>query len=252
VGGSIVMLHGFVNAGAAACKFGGSRVRTSSVTSNGQHSSCLSPPGFAGFTTLELVDHLGGTVAPALDFVYVAAASVTAVSPSFAVSGTVLQLYGSSFAHGTATCSVGGGSGEATVVSSVLAVCEAPSAAGWQLLPVAYVASASFHDSSAGASTLPEVPSGAELMYATLPSLEAVRPRRGPARGGSATRVLGRGFANAPGLTCRFGAVPVTAQWISEAEVRCTAPAHTPDKVALQVSLNAGDWSAPLPFLYYC
>jgi hypothetical protein len=94
-------------------------------------------------------------------------------------------------------------------------------------------------------------PSAVELTYAVLPVFEALRPTRGPARGGTPSRVLGRGFASTPGLTCRFGAISVAAQWLSEAEIRCAAPAHAPSTVNVQVALSADDWTAPRSFMYY-
>jgi hypothetical protein len=195
-------------------------------------------------------------VAPSLEFLYAAPPFVASVSPSFATAGTVLQLFGTAFIPGAAVCRVGRVFGQATFVSSVLALCEAPSqslASPGQLLPVTYSDISARHNGSATmvGHALAELPSAAEFTFTWPPGFEALRPARGPARGGTPVRLHGHGFANAPGLICRFGGVSVAAQWVSEAEVRCLAPAHTPGTVAVQVSVNSDDWTAPQPFLYY-
>jgi hypothetical protein len=262
VGGGLVSLLGWSGGAPLSCVFGGGGIFSRSVSAFflPDAVACRAPPGPAGFTTVELFD---GTVSASssFEFAYFAPSVLKAVSPQFATAGSVLQLYGSAFAPGTpSVCRVGATFGHAAVISSVFSFCEMPPMPGavmGQLMAVEYVAaSASVLDAVAAndvalLQAFDAPPSAAELAYAVLPVFEALRPTRGPARGGTPARLLGRGFANTPGLKCRFGAVFVAAFWLSEAELRCAAPAHAPGTVNLQVALSADDWTAPHPFLYY-
>ena len=238
------------------CQFGASGPRTPVVSLPGGYASCLLPGILPGFTTLTLVDaRTGDWLAAPVEVGQSEPAMALAILPSVAVGGALLRLTGSGLSLALGIAAGGTAAPNGALVSSAIAIFEAPCVAAADVLAastrvsIAAASSRVFFDSSNLAPMNTTL--GPELMYVLLPVVSAVLPEKGPSRGGSIAKITGAGFSSAPDTGCLVGSIRVAAQWASDADVRCVLPAHAPGDVQLSVGVGAADWAAPLQYTYY-
>jgi hypothetical protein len=239
-----------------SCQFGayGPRTRVSSYP--GGYVSCMLPGLLPGFTTLTLADARNGDwlTAP-VEVGQAQPAMALAILPSVAVGGALLRLTGTGLSLDLGIAAGGTAAPTGTLVSSAVAIFEAPCVASAEMLAastrvsIAAASPRSLFDSSALAPVNTTL--GTELVYVPLPVVSAVLPEKGPSRGGSVVKITGAGFSSASDTGCLVGSIRVAAQWASDADVRCVIPARAPGDARLSVGVGAADWAAPLYFTYY-
>ena len=191
--------------------------------------SCVLPGHAVGFTTLGLVDASGVPVAGSqVEVSYVASPAVVSAQPSglWSVGGAPVVVTGSGFVPtASPACVFGGSAAGGVLVSSVLAVCEAPvSAPGASEVGVAGML-------GPGASF--EFWPGAGVVQSSAPSEGAVV-------GGTSVTVLGAGLPARGALECWFGSVRVSASWLSGGGVQCSSPAGASSGSVVPVLVGAG------------
>ena len=96
-------------------------------------------------------------------------------------------------------------------------------------------------------------PSTPSSTYVYLNPIEVshLSPANGPKMGGSIVAVHGSNFGLTREIRCRFGAIVVLANRISDSMVNCTAPSHDAGLVTVEVSQNGVDFSSSnVTFMY--
>ena len=96
-------------------------------------------------------------------------------------------------------------------------------------------------------------PSTLSSTYVYLNPIEVshLSPANGPKVGGTIVAVHGSNFGLTREIRCRFGAIVVLANRISDSMVNCTAPSHDAGLVTVEVSQNGVDFSSSnVTFMY--
>eukprot|EP00941_MAST-03F_sp_MAST-3F-sp1_P003443 g3443.t1 len=93
---------------------------------------------------------------------------------------------------------------------------------------------------------------GALYHYNELIKIEAIEPNKGPTSGGVFTRILGSGFVESSLLKCRFGNIEVDALYITQGEIICESPIHSPGYFNLEITNNGQDYTLnEMPYWFY-
>ena len=83
-------------------------------------------------------------------------------------------------------------------------------------------------------------------------SVSAVMPSTGPSDGNTPVHLEGSGFVNSLSLTCQFGFVIVSAQWLSPNRISCVAPPKPPGtELVVKASNNGFEFSSSFAIFMY-
>ena len=91
-----------------------------------------------------------------------------------------------------------------------------------------------------------------EYTYHAPARVSASCPTSGPVGGDTSIFVYGTRFQGGLSYLCRFGDASVNATYLSASRLACTSPASAAGELALEVSVDALNFTADaLPFSYY-
>jgi hypothetical protein len=234
-GGTQVTITGTNLNGATAVKFG-STAATSFTVISATQITATSPAGSAGTVDITVTTPYGTSAISSADqYTYVAAPTVTAVSPTSGTTagGTSVTITGTNF---TQLVSVSFGSVPAstiTVNSSTQITASAP-ASGPGLIDVTV---------TNGAGTSLTSTADQFTFTATAPSITSVSPNSGTTNGGTSVTIAGSGFTSASGVF--FGGTAATSFSVtSDTQITATSPAHAAGTVDIVVVTPLGGTSA--------
>ena len=247
-GGTVVTVVGahFVAQSDLACRFDGARSVGSTVVSSAVL-RCESPPRPVGPASLVV---LPMSRAP-LAFVFYSA-SVTGVTPASGPEsgGTTVEFAGSGFTDSPAlACRFGSTFPVAArFQTAFLLQCVSPAlypeAAATIQLPRATAVYVSMNMADGVSAPVP-------FEYQPGVRVRAVTPGSGIHLGQTPVFVIGAGFVNTTGLSCRFGVISVPATYLSYANLLCLAPAQAAGAVFLEVSNNGEDFTTDRSIFFY-
>ena len=197
VGGTTVIITGTGFTGATAVDFG-TDPGTGLIVTSDTSLTVISPPGFAGTVNVTVIAP-GGTslISPADQFTYVAAPTVSGVSPTSgpAAGGTLVTITGTGF---TGTMGVDFGTTPATDVTVVSdGVITAISPAGTGTVNVTVTTTGG---------TSAAVPAD---LFTYGPTVSSISPSNGPLGGGTVVTITGTGFLGVTAVD--FGTTPATS-----------------------------------------
>lgn len=95
---------------------------------------------------------------------------------------------------------------------------------------------------------------GVLFYYYHPPFIYNIDPRIGPVSGGTVVKITGSNFEDTGHVMCKFGAIFTKGEYISENELRCTAPpVENPGYVNLYVAIRPDEFSSGINtrYLYY-
>ncbi|MFA6037763.1 MAG: IPT/TIG domain-containing protein [Legionellales bacterium] len=233
-GGNSVVLTGTSFTGATVVKFG--TVNATSFTVNSATKiTAVAPAGTAGTVNIT-VTTVGGTSATsaANQYTYVAAPSVTGLSPSSGplTAGTSVVITGTNFINvsGVTAVKFGATNASSYVVNSatqITAVAPAHVAGVVQVIVKA-----------AGGASLSNPPSD-QYTYVAAPTVTVVAPNAGPLAGGNSVVLTGTNFTGATAV--KFGMVAATSFTVNSAtKITAVAPAGTAGTVNITVTTVGG------------
>ena len=217
---------------AVQCKIGSTPLSVGEVLDGGRV-ECVSPRVEAA-GTVELALVSGGMQSNSVSVRLLAQdqAELMTVQPGqCSVDGCNVQFTGEAFSDEHDTCRFGSRTSAATVLSSSMVQCAAPSAGSPGTVRVE-VTSASGELGST------------ELAFTYGPSarVEKVVPSRAQSSG-TVVQVIGDSFIPSAELACRFGEERVSATWESSTVVRCQVPSMPLGEVSVGVSNHAADFN---------
>jgi hypothetical protein len=229
-GGTTVTLTGTGLSGATAVTFGGTLATGFTVNSATQ----ITATAPAGTGTVDVrVTTAGGTSATSAadQFTYVAAPTVTSLSPTAGPTGggTTVTITGTGFAAAPATGAVRFGATTATYTIN----------SNTQITATSPAAAAGTYDVTVTTVGGTSATSAADqFTYVAAPTVTALSPNRGTALGGSVVTLTGTNFAGATAVS--FGATPATAFTVNgPTGITATAPAGT-GTVDVRVTTTGG------------
>jgi hypothetical protein len=236
-GGTALTVTGTNLTGATAVTVGGSGCTGVSVTSS-TSLTCTSPSGVPGAANV-VVTTPGGSGTGTGAFTYVAAPTITSISPTSGpvMGGTAVTITGTNLSNpsdvkiGGLTCTGYSAS------SSTSATCNT---AGGSLGPANVV-----YKTAGGTAT------GTGLYtFLAGPTISGVFPGAVPPTGGTRVTVVGSGFTGATGVT--IGGQACTALSVtSNTELSCTAPAGAAGSANVVVTAPGGTVTGTNMVLYY-
>lgn len=243
-GGNGITINGGNFQTNAAVSFGGSAA-TSVVVSSATTISATVPAHAAGRVTLS-VTNPDGQSASFDGYTYVAAPSITSISPTSApvTGGTQMTITGSGFAAG-ATVNIGGAAAAATVVSSTTITATVPAAAPTEQLAVPRDVVVTNPDG--------QIATLAGAFTYTLPALavSSIDPSGASPAGGVVVTIVGNGFTTAVATSVTFGGVAATnVTVLSATAIRVTAPPHAAGVVDVKVTVGANSVTVANGFTY--
>ena len=214
-GGTSVTITGASFARASAVSFGGAAATNFSVLGN-TLISAVAPAGAAGTVDVTVAGPGGTSATGASDhYTYIAAPTVTAVSPSqgSTTGGTSVTLSGANFTGATAVSFGGTAAASFTVNSATSISATSPSgAAGAVDVTVTTVGGTSATSSADG------------FTYLAMPTVTAVSPNSGSNSGGTNVTITGTNFTGATAVS--FGGTPATIVNVASAmSITATSPA---------------------------
>ena len=261
-GNRLLHVHGsgFVDEPQLSCVFvyeqSGREIFTPAAFISSEYVTCVAPPRntrVPSAATVEVSVNGRERSTSGRTLQYVPVPTVSSLHPAaiHVVAATRVTLTGEDFAeHVPMACLYGElGAAAATVVSSRELVCDPPSpqrSGGPPSSPLPLsIASLSPGEAASGLHGDMEIATGLSLRALPLPSVHRVEPLPGQAERGGRVRVLGSGFADLPGLACRFGDRTVPGVLGGANEVHCAAPRSVEDGlVPVRVTLNGVDFSS--------
>ena len=214
-GGTSVTITGTGFTGGTAVQFGGTAASSFSVDSSSQITA-ISP---AGTGTVDIrVTTPGGTstLLAADQFTYVAAPTVTSVSPNIGpvAGGTSVTITGTGFTGATAV-HFGGTVGSYTVNTDISMTATSPAGTGTVDVTV-----------TAPGGTSATSPAD-QFTYIPAPVVTLIAPSSGPAAGGTSVIITGTGFTGATAVD--FGGNPAGSITVnSDTSLAATSPAPGP------------------------
>lgn len=236
-GGATATITGtnFVN-GATSVTIGGTAATVLSVPS-GTSLTCTLPAHTAG-TASVLVTTAGGTNSANSLYTYIAAPTVTAISPVSGASagGTSVTITGTNFTSGSSVSIGGQPASSVSVVSSTSITCTTHS--GSAGLASVVVTSAG---GSNGANTL--------FTYLGPPTVSGISPSSGPITGGTSVTLTGTYFTGATGVSIG-GETATNVSVVSQTSLTCTLPAHAAGTASVLVTTPEGTNGANTLFTY--
>jgi len=231
-GGTTVTITGTNFSGTTAVTFGATAATGFTVNSATQITATA--PAHAAGTIDVRVTTVGGTSATSAadQFTYVAAPTVTSVSPTAgpAAGGTSVVITGTNLSGATAVTFGGTAATGFTVNSATQITATAPAGSpGTVDVRVTTVGGTSATSAAD------------QFTYVTAPTVTAISPTAGPAGGGTTVTITGTGFAAAPGTgAVRFGATTATYTINSNTQITATAPAGAAGTVDVTVTTVGG------------
>ncbi|MBH0024910.1 IPT/TIG domain-containing protein [Salinibacterium sp. SWN248] len=231
-GGTEVTITGTGFTGATGVTFDGDDGTSFTVVSDTEI-TVTTPAGTVGAAAV-VVEHPAGD-ANAGDFTYVAAPTVSAMSPDLGpiAGGTAVTITGSGFTGATGVTFDGDAGTSFTFVSDTEITVTSPAhAAG----AVAVVVEHAGGNAAAG-----------DFTYLANPSVSDLTPTSGPLAGGTEVTITGSGFTGATGVTFD-GDAGTSFTVVSDTKITVTSPAHAAGDAAVVVvhpiiNAAAGDFT---------
>ncbi|KAF1056971.1 MAG: hypothetical protein GAK34_00041 [Delftia tsuruhatensis] len=217
-GGTMVTITGTNFIGTTGVNFGASAA-TGFTVNSATSITATAPPG-TGTVDIRVSNSVGTSPAVAADqFTYVAAPSVTSISPTAGPTGggTTVTITGTGFstAPGTGAVRFGAATATYTVNSNTQITATAPAgSAGTVDVTVTTVGGTSATSAAD------------QFTYVPAPTVTSISPTSGPTSGGTTVTITGTNFSGATAVT--FGATAATGFTVNSAtQITATAPAGT-------------------------
>ncbi|MFS2109740.1 IPT/TIG domain-containing protein [Sphingomonas sp. Sphisp140] len=233
-GGTTVTITGTNLSGATAVTFGASPATGFTVNSATQITA-TAPAGAAGTVDIRVTTPSGTSATSVADqYTYVAAPSVTSVSPIAGPTGggTTVVITGSGFSAANPTGAVKFGAANATytINSNTQITATSPAnAAGTYDVTVTTLGGTSATSASD------------QYTYVSAPTVTSVSPTAGPTSGGTTVTITGTGFAVAnPTGAVKFGATNATYTINSNTQITATSPANAAGTYDVTVTTAGG------------
>ena len=164
------------------------------------------------------------------------------------VGGTVVTITGAGFSEenlGSSSCNFGeSGSATINVISSTEIRCTTPPSSasendGFVSLEVTF-------------NGKDFTTSGTQFGYIPDASFTSMSPLFGPVSGGTVLLISGYNFVDSSKLSCKFGAVAVSARFISSSQIECNVPPqiqiqidNSENEVVVSITMNGADYISP-------
>jgi hypothetical protein len=226
-GGTSVTITGSNLGGATAVKFG---TTTASVTNDVAGSITATSPAESAGTVDVTVTTPGGTSATSSNdqFTYVAAPTVTGVSPSAGplAGGTSVTITGTNLSSATA---VKFGTTIASVTNDVAGSITATS-------PAESAGTVDVTVTTAGGTSATST--NDQFTYEAAPTVTGVSPSAGPLAGGTSVTITGTGLAGATAV--KFGTTTASVTNDSAGSITATSPAESAGTVDITVTTPGG------------
>ena len=225
---------GFSAANATGAVKFGVTVATYTINSNTQITA-TSPAGSAGTVDVTVTTPGGASATSAADqFTYVAAPTVTLISPTAGPTGggTTVVITGTGFSAANATGAVKFGATTTTYTIN----------SNTQITATSPAASAGTYDITVATPGGTSATSAADqYTYVAAPTVTAISPTAGPTGGGATVVITGTGFsaASATGAV-KFGATTATYTINSNTQITATSPAGSAGTVDVRVATPGG------------
>ncbi|MGD9479398.1 putative Ig domain-containing protein [Shinella sp. G-2] len=230
-GGTTVVVTGTNLVGATAVAFGATPAASFTVDSDTQIRA-IAPAGAAGTVDITVTTISGTSATSSADqFTYVAAPTVTSVSPTAGPTsgGTTVIITGSGFVGATAVTFDGTPATGYTVISNTQITATAPAGTGTVDIRVTTVGGTSATSASD------------QYTYVVAPTVTSISPTAGPTAGGTTVVITGTGFAYAnPTGAVKFGATNATYTINSNTQIMATAPANSVGTYDITVTTVGG------------
>ncbi len=231
-GGTSVVIQGTAFTGATAVSFGGSPA-TGVVVNSATQITAVSPAGSAGTVSVSVTTP-GGTGTLSNAFVYVAAPTITSVSPAAGptAGGTSVTVTGTNLSSATGVA-FGGVAGTITANTATSITVTAPAGAG--VVDVAVTTAGGVATAVSG------------YAYAAAPTISGVSPNTGPETGGTTVTLTGTNLTNASAVTFGGNAATITAN--TATSITATVPAGA-GSVGVAVTTAGGTATAVNAYSY--
>ncbi|MFH9978383.1 IPT/TIG domain-containing protein [Streptomyces sp. NPDC017179] len=235
-GGTVITVTGTGFTGVAAVQFGGRAATSFTVLSSTQLTAI--PPSGTGAVNVTVTTSQG-TSTQTVTYTYVAAPTVSGVTPSQGPvsGGTSVALTGINLSGATTVLFDGNAARAFNVLSATRIVAVTPAHAP---------GAAAVTVTTPGGTSNPDSPT-AYFYYAPVPSLTDIEPVSGPSAGGAAATLTGSGLLNATAV--RFDAAAASFTDVSDTQVTVVTPTHTAGAAAVTLT-TAGGTSNPLSYVY--
>ena len=240
LGGTPVTITGTGFLAGATVTFG-AKLATNVTVVNSTSITATSPSNNPGVVAILVTNTDGQSGSLANGFTYIAAPTVSSVSPSSGpvAGGTAVTITGTNFAVGASVTFGSAAATNVTVVNGTTITATSPAG-------------------SAGAVTVTVTNSGGQsgslnngftYTTATAPTVSSVSPRSGPVAGGTAVTITGTNFA--AGASVTFGGTAATnVVFVSGTQVTATTPAHAAGGVTVTVTVNGQSGNLANGFTY--
>jgi IPT/TIG domain/Chitobiase/beta-hexosaminidase C-terminal domain/Fibronectin type III domain len=231
-GGTAVTLTGTNFTAGAGVTFGGTAA-TNVVVVNSTTITATTPAHTAGAVTVTVANPGGQSGSLANGFSYIAAPTVTVVSPSTGpvAGGTAVTLTGTNFAAG-ATVTFGGTAATNVVVANGTTITATTPAHAVGAVTVTVTANTQSGSLANG------------FTYIAAPTVTSVSPSNGATTGGTAITITGTNFATGAGVTFG-GAAATNVVVVNGTTITATTPAGSVGAVTVTVT-NVGGQSGSL------
>ncbi|MDI1314812.1 IPT/TIG domain-containing protein [Prosthecobacter sp.] len=235
-GGVSVTITGTDFTGATGVTLGGAAATSVTVDSATQI-TCTTPAGTAGTASVVVTTPDGTNAANSL-YTYVAAPTVSGVSPASGpiTGGTSVVITGTNFTGATSVTLGGTAATSVTVDSSTQITCTAPAG------------------TAGTASVLVTAPGGTNAAnslytYAAVPTVTGITPAGGPLGGGASVTITGTNFTGTTGVTLG-GAAATSVTVVSSTSITCTTPAGSAGTASVLVTTPGGTNAANSFYTY--
>jgi hypothetical protein len=224
---------------ATGVKFGTTNA-TSFTRTSATQITAVAPAGAAGSVKVSVTSKFGGTGKKTNAYTYVAAPTVTAVTPTKGptAGGTAVKITGTSFTTVTAVTGVKFGTTNATSftrTSATQITAVAPAGAG----TVKVTVSTKF---GTGSKT-------AAYTYVAPPTVTTVTPAKGPLAGGTAVKITGTNYTTVTAV--KFGTTTATSfTRTSATQITAVTPAGAAGAVKVTVTTKFGTGKKTAAFTY--
>ena len=235
-GGTSVTITGTNLTGATSVTFGGTPA--TGVTVNSATSITATTPAHAAGAVDVAVATAGGTATLTGSYTYVAAPTLTSISPSAGpvAGGTSVTITGTNFT-GTTSVTFGGTAATSFTVNSATSITATTPAQTVGAVDVAVT-------TAGGTATLT-----GSYTYVAAPTISSVGPDMGPSVGGWSVVINGTNLTGATSVT--FGGIPATSfTVVSQATIVAIAPAHPVGPVDIAVTTVGGSATISGAFAY--
>ncbi|NDJ14901.1 MAG: hypothetical protein EBY17_27545 [Acidobacteriia bacterium] len=213
-GGQSVTISGSNLAGATAVTLGGVAATNVVVASDGNSLTAVTPARSAG-TASVLVTTPGGTNAANTLYTYIAAPTVSAISPSTGstAGGQAVTITGTSFTGATSVTLGGAAATNVVVVSATSITATTPAGTAGTATVVV--------NAAGGSATLTD-----GYTYVAVPTITGLSPPSGPLAGGTAVTITGTNLNAATGVTIGGVTAAITANTATSITVQTPAASN--------------------------